>query len=301
MATESSSDDDLPTYLSIVEEKNKNRMSILIREGRKSIETHPNWVNGILSTNHCNFYIYLLVKHFIKDGSAIVYGESILPSDSSDKGILMNQFIRYVTHEMSKKSIKRIYAMINSPSESRDISHQNWICLEFKDGSFENLTRFEPSNWYEEEFRIQSTCIEIIRTLFSSFRHLSDDDVSSFITTDKKAFGLNKISGCRLFSTILASLHVADIPLSNLIYLIKWKGPKCSRQNSFGCEVNDQIKEYIRDKIDDRPAIRSSRFFAFSFTKKTKSVRKTSTKKKSVRKTPRKSKSARKSIKTTKI
>lgn len=292
-SSSSSSSDDLPTYLSIVSDtKNKTKMSSLIRKGRESIKSDPNWVNRILSSNDCNKYIYLLVKNFIKDGSAIVYGDSILPSDSSDKGILMNQFIRYVTQE-SKKSINRIYAMINSPSESRDISHQNWICLEFKNGSFENLTRFEPSNWYEEEFRIQSTCIEIIRTLFSSFRDLSDDDVSSFITTDEKAFGLNKISGCRLFSTILASLHVTGIPLSNLTSLIKWKNRKCTQQNSFGYEVNNQIKEYIEDKIDDRPARRLSRSanHSFSFiTKKSKSARKTPAKKKSKKKSVRKSK-----------
>jgi hypothetical protein len=273
----------LPTYLSIVDTENKKKMGTLIGKGQSN---HSNWINGILSADDFNKYIHLLVKNFIKDG--IVYSESILPHDS-DQGVLLGKFINFVK---SNHGVKKIYAMINSPSKTgREISHQNWICLEFNDDSI-HLTRFEPSGDnrdFEERFRIKATCKKIIELLCSHHKK------KPTITTNKKAFGLNQVSGCRLFSTILASLHVCDIPLSNLTSLIKWY-PGSTDQNYFGCEVNNQIKKYIRGKNDDRIHQRSSRSRSralFSFTKQ-KSARKTPRKSKSARKTPRKSKSARK-------
>ncbi len=318
MASASSSLDDLPNYLSIIQTTNEDEMDQLIDKGRELIKdskpgpkSKPTWVKGILTVDDCYCYIQLLVKNYIMDSSVIVYDQVILPSVSDINGLFMGRFINAVKTVMVNnqtlgiKKIDRIYALMNAQSQSESsqpvssqtLSHQNWICLKFN-GDSVHLTRFEPSDDYEDQFKIGPTCIEIMKKLLPP--NTRKNVIIQNITTDERSFGLNRINGCRLFSTILTSLHVLDIDISNLSSLINWKSLKnankknlYSQQNCFGCVVNDQIKIYLDEHSGQcTPMPRLTRSRSHSFRSNRKSVRKN-------RKTPKR-KSVRKNRKTPK-
>jgi len=122
-------------------------------------------------------------------------------------------------NEISKLGVSGIYTVLNAGNgvetkaqswieddvSGLNISHQNWLYL---DVNGKKLIRFEPSDDYEE-FRTGELCESIVEKL-SKLSGLT----FTYEIADRGT-AINTFSGCKSMSTLLAIMHIEDIPLEN--------------------------------------------------------------------------------------
>lgn len=114
---------------------------------------------------------------------------------------------------LEKENMKGIYTVLNASDGKTTMNHQNWLCLDIKN---KKLIRFEPSSDYEE-FQTRRFCELVIQLLNShgyEFKYSIAD----------KGQVINSFMGCRAMSTMLASMYIMDIPLTNTSILRKKSG-----------------------------------------------------------------------------
>lgn len=144
-------------------------------------------MNDFIGTDTSVQYIRNLVDVFSKN---YIVTDAILPDDFH-VSIIIEQY-----KKGSEQRCDRIYTPINAPSKISKMCHQNWICLDFLQ---KKLFRFEP-NYEMEEFNIDNLCKKI-----ASITNVT------YNGPEKNGIDINPFNGCRLMSTILASLHIMDV------------------------------------------------------------------------------------------
>jgi hypothetical protein len=176
----------------------------------------------------------------------------------------------------------RIYICVNSNSVSSSVSHQNWICV-MKNPK--QIIRFEPSQDYEE-FGFKEFCKK-----FNGFAYVIDEN----------AYGLNKISGCRLYSTILALNHILDIDIKTLLECFGYETfENCPIEElrKFDYTVQLQLRKFLENYPARFEGVRTRHNkFSFRNKKSKKSVRKS---KKTVRKSKKSVRNSKKSVRKSK-
>lgn len=183
----------IPTYLTKTSTTSKTTTK----------KTPKNWgssINDFIDTDTSAQFIRNLVKTTHKN---YLVTDSILPDDFHLSMILK-------TYEMCHSTYERVYTPVNAPSKTiPNSSHQNWICVDFQS---KRLVRFEP-NEEMEEFGIEAMCNKIVKGMSNNTNNIT------YSGPEKNGLWCNPFDGCRLMSTILASMHVMDnthIILSNL-------------------------------------------------------------------------------------
>jgi len=141
-------------------------------------DTSAQFMRNLVATTHKNYLVT----------------DSILPDDFHLSMILK-------TYEMSHSKYERVYTPVNAPSKTiPNSSHQNWICVDFRS---KRLVRFEP-NEEMEEFGIEVMCNKIVKGM------TKNNMIITYSGPEKNGIYCNPFDGCRLMSTILASMHVVD-------------------------------------------------------------------------------------------
>lgn len=180
----------IPTYLS----SNTTKIT------KKTPKNWGNSINDFIDTDTSAQFIRNLSKTTNKN---YLVTDSILPDDFHLSMILK-------TYEMSHGTYERVYTPVNAPSKIiPNSSHQNWICVDFRS---KRLVRFEPGEEMEE-FGIEVMCNKIVKGMSKTNMNIA------YSGPEKNGLWCNPFDGCRLMSTILASMHVMDnthIILSNL-------------------------------------------------------------------------------------
>jgi hypothetical protein len=187
----------IPTYLS----SNTTKPT-------KTTKIPKNWgnsINDFIDTDTSAQFIRNLSKTTNKN---YLVTDSILPDDFHLSMILKTYEMCHGTYELDG-TYERVYTPVNAPSKIiPNSSHQNWICVDFRS---KRLVRFEPGEEMEE-FGIEVMCNKIVKGM-------SNISNITYSGPEKNGLWCNPFDGCRLMSTILASMHVMDnthIILSNL-------------------------------------------------------------------------------------
>ena len=117
--------------------------------------------------------------------------------------------------EILKKTenMKGIYTVLSANDGKTTMNHQNWLCLDIEK---KKLVRFEPSSDFEE-FQTSIFCELVIKLLNRNGYEFK------YVIADKGQV-INSFMGCRAMSTMLASMYIMNIPLSNTSILRKKSG-----------------------------------------------------------------------------
>ena len=122
-----------------------------------------------------------------------------------------------------------IYSALNAGSYTSGISHQNWLCLDLKS---KTLLRFEPSDDMQM-FRTSEFCKLVISKL-NKLTSVTGDKWKYSIPFNKY---LNTFCACRVYSTLLVSMYIKNIPFKCLDNFLDSKG--------YGKEIYTKPLAYI--------------------------------------------------------